>query len=584
MDAVKKHHFWILLGIAIPMILYGYMAANGALKEATTKREGEIKTAFDGIPPSSNPNAKFAEGMKLVNEKHKKQVDTAIGSLWKDQAKRMVWPAHVAAQIPKAYRGEITAINTRFAYKSFYPSEFEKVFYSFEPMVPQNIKGTTHTPKVFMEPSALTVATFASQGPPLSEDVWDAQEDLWLLQMLADAIRETNKYADGPSNATVRSIDALKLIGGNGTAVPKAAAGAAGSGGGAEAMAMPMGSSGGGGAGVTAGGALVNPAEEFGPDTDAAASSGSMDASAMPMTGGPVAVKRIRYIGATDKTYKERGFYLRVIISQMKIPELLTTLTNSPWPVRIVRFNMSPNPHDKGGPPGSPMGSEGYPMAGGAYEGSSGFGASPFGGSPYGGSPMGFTEGAGGAYPGGGYESSGGFGGATNVLAADAAGAANIIPGFTKVPDKFGALQQPDLIQLDVLGAITLYNAPTAEEKPAEEGAAAPMTEGTPPAAPMADGTAPMADPAAPMPMTPADSSAAPATPPADPAAAPAKPAEGDAPAKPAETPAADPAATPPAAPAEGAKPPEPAAPEAKPESPPATENPGNGAPAPPSN
>ena len=562
MDAVKKHHFWILLGIAIPMILYGYMAANGALKEATTKREGEIKTVEGAVPTSANPNAKFAEGMQLVNDKHKKQVVAAIDGLWKDQAKRMVWPTHVAAQIPKQYRGDITAINTRFAYKSFYPSEFEKVFYSFEPMVPQNIKGTTHTQKVFLEPSALTVATFASQGPPLSEDVWDAQEDLWLLQMLADAIRETNKYADGPSNATVRSIDALKLIGGNGTAVPKAAAGAAGSSGGAEMMGMPMGGSGGAAAGVTAGGALVNPAEEFGPDTDAAASSGSMEAGAMPMAGGPAAVTRIRYIGATDKTYKERGFYLRVIISQMKIPELLTTLTNSPWPVRIVRFNMSPNPHEKAFNPGSPMGADSFPMPGGGYEGSPGFGGSAgFGGSPFGGSPMGFTEGAG-AYPGGGYDSSGGFGGGTNVLAVDAAAAANIIPGFVKVPDKFGALQQPDLIQLDVLGAITLFNPPTTEEKPAEEGAA-PMTEG---AVPMAEGA-----PAAPMPMTPADPAAASTTPPADPAAEPMKPAEGDAPAKPGDAPpSSDPAATPPAA--------FPAWPPGTP----ATEDPGNGTTAPP--
>lgn len=345
-------------------------------------------------------------------------------------------------------------------------------------------------------------------------------------------------------------------------------------------MGMPMGGSGGAAAGVTAGGALVNPAEEFGPDTDAAASSGSMEAGAMPMAGGPAAVKRIRYVGATDKTYKERGFYLRVIISQMKIPELLTTLTNSPWPVRIVRFNMSPNPHEKAFAPGSPMGGDSYPMAGSGYEGSPGFGGSSgLGGSPFGGSPMGFSEGAG-AYPGGGYDSSGGFGGGTNVLAVDAAAAANIIPGFVKVPDKFGALQQPDLIQLDVLGAITLFNPPTAEEKPAEEGAA-PMTEG---AAPMAEGA-----PAAPMPMTPADPAAAPTTPPADPAAEPMKPTEGDAPAKPGDAPpSSDPAATPPAAPAEGAKPAEgdkpaePASPEAKPETPPATEDPGNGTPAPP--
>jgi len=567
MDAVKKHHFWILLGIAIPMILYGYMAANGALREATGKREGEIKAVAGAIPPSANPNTRFAEGMQAVNEKHKKQVDTALGSLWKDQAKRMVWPQSVASRIPKKYRDHI-GMAPGFAYRREYPGEWEKVFYSLEPMVPPNITTTTHTQKVFVEPSALSVSTFHPTIPTTSEEVWDAQEDLWLLQMLADAVRESNKYADGPANATVRSIEALKLLGGTGTAVPKMAAGAAASSGGAEAMTMPMGGSGGQATGVSAGGAMINPAEEFGPDTDAAAAGGSMDASAaMPMAMGPAAVKRIRYIGAIDKTFKERGFYMRVIISQMKIPELLTTLTNCPWPVRIVRFNMSPNPHEKPFTPGSPMGPESFPMAGGAYEG----GSPSYGASPFGGSPMGFTEGSGGAYPGS-YDSGGGFGGVTNILAADAAGAANIIPGFVKVPDKFGALQAPDLIQLDVLGAITLYNPPTEEAKPEE---AAPATEG---AAPMTEGAAPVAEGA------PADPAAAPMTPPADPAAVPTTPAATD-PAKPAEPPMpTDPAATPPAdpaAPPEGAAKP---AEEAKPEAPPATETPGTATPPPSSN
>ncbi len=52
----------------------------------------------------------------------------------------------------------------------------------------------------------------------------------------------------------------------------------------------------------------------------------------------------------------------------------------------------------------------------------------------------------------------GGFGG--NSLMTPEAGATAILPNYPKVEDRFGALQNPDLIQLDVLGAITIYNPP----------------------------------------------------------------------------------------------------------------------------
>lgn len=583
MDAIKKHRFWILLGLAVPMILYGYIAANASLREATTKREGEIKDVESKIPPSSKPNARFAEGLKAVNEKHKAQVDAALGSLWTEQAKRMTWPTAVASRIPKTYRGDIP-LSARFAYRNNeYPALWEKLFYSLEPMVPETIQGITHTQKVFVEPAALTVSVFVPNQPPSTEEVWDAQEDLWLMSMIADAIRETNKYADGPANATVRSIEAFKLLGGSGTAVPKAVMTNAMGSGGADAMAMtmPTGGSGAGGA-ILSGGALVNPAEEFGPDVDGAGNPADMMSSAAMPTGGPAAVKRIRYIGPTDKEYKERGFYLRVIISQMKIPEFLTTLTNCPWPVRIVRFHMSPNPHEKAFTPGVPMMTpDSYPMAGGSPES-----AGAFGGNPFAAASGAFSEGGAPA----GYDTSGFGGGVTNVLAADAAGAANIIPGFVKVPDKFGALQHPDLIQLDVLGAITLYNPPATE--PAAEAAkteTAPM-EGTAPAEPMAatDPAAPAADPMA------ATNPAAPAaTPvegaPASPAPATADPSMTPGPAKPAEgSPAPPAAASDPAAPEGKPSPPEakPAAPpaDAPPAAPAAGENPGTSAPLPPSN
>lgn len=581
MDAIKKHRFWILLGLALPMILYGYFSANSALSAATQAREDQIKAAENSIPASSKPNTRFAEGLKAVNEKHKMLVDAAVGSLWTEQAKLMTWPPIVASEVPKTYRGAFPTLRSKFAYRQEYPNLFRNLFESLEPVVPENMKGISWTPKVFVEPKALTVTVFHPTRPVSDEQVWDAQEDMWLMTMLASAVRDANKYADGPANSTIRAIELFRLLGGTGTAVPKAAMGAAGSGGadgGGYADPSMMMAGGGATQAARPGGAMVNPAEEFGPESDGAVASPDgmsmpADAGAAGYGGGAAAAPKIRYIGNAEGEFKERGFYLRVIISQMKIPEFLTLLTNRPWPVRIVRFNMSPNPHEKAFTPGMPMGPESYPM-GVNPEGSAAYTGSPFGGG-YGAS-MEMPGGESSPF-GGGMGGMGGFGG--NSLMTAEAGAASILPNYPKVEDRYGALQNPDLIQLDVLGAITIYNPPKDGAAPATEGttpestpmgevattpegaapAETPMPAATDPAAPMPAATPAAAAPAAttPTPMPATDPAAAtPAPAPATPAPAPAAPAAGEPAAPPAAPPVPAASAPPVAAPANPGTPP----------------------------
>jgi hypothetical protein len=558
MDAIKKHRFWILLGLAVPMILFGYIAANGALKEATTKREEDLKKAESSIPGDGKPNGKYAEGLKAVNEKHKKLVDKALGGLWKEQSAQMFWPPIIAGKVPAQYRGEI-GMQPRFAYVRDYPNQFRKLFESLEPMVPPAIEKTiSWTPKVFVEDKALTRARFIPNRPPSNEEVWDAQEDLWLMTMLADAVREANRDADGPATATIKGIEALKLLGGSGTAAPKAAGGTAGGATGADPMYAAA-------AGGTQGAAAptatvkINPSEEFGPDVDGAAAGTdpmAMSASTGATSGGQAQVKRLRYIGdAEAKPYRERGFYAIVIINQMDIPKFLTLLCNRPWPVRIVRFHFGPNPYEKAFTPGSPMGEEyagNFPMPGFSPMGSFPGGAS--GSTPPG--EYGAAYGSGGA---------GGFGGgpAFDPLAAESGmqGEPPVIPGMTaKVEDRFGSLQHPDLVQLDILGSFTMFNPPKEGDVPADEATDASQSEAPPvDAAAAADGSVPMPAEAAPMtPAAPA-TDAAPAAPageaPAETPAAPAAPSAAEAPATqpaaPAEPPAAppaDPTETPPLA------------------------------------
>jgi hypothetical protein len=313
-----------------------------------------------------------------------------------------------------------------------------------------------------------------------------------------------------------------------------------------------------GGFGTRVGGGKVGfePSEEFGSDAKAVAAATSTDSASSVGTFGDVyggmgarAKELLRYVEFEKyPDFRQRGFYLGVIIDQQKVADFLVELSNAPWPIRIVRFQVGPNPRSTG-PRMSPsrfggplafggMGGAGY-LAGSdtaEYESSSiyqdyaGAGSYPESSAEY--APddsAGLYPGAGSTYPGatypgGGYPGAGaGPGGASDPLAK--------------------TLDHPDLVQLYVCGVITFYNPPAEEAAPAsaeppteqvvptetisETPTETPADAGTPAEGATAPASDTPADPAAPtQPAAPVDPPAAPTD-----AAPPTPPATGDRPA-----------------------------------------------------
>ena len=150
----------------------------------------------------------------------------------------------------------------------------------------------------------------------------------------------------------------------------------------------------------------------------------------------------LRYVKEdANNPYVERGFYLSVIINQNKLVDFMVALSNSEWPVRVVRFHFGKNPYAPdpftaargGGGNLSAMG-----MRGRGGMSSSGYSANP--------SSLGsdaFTQPASPSS----YASS---------MGGSPSGAAN-----TGYP--VDALQHPDLVQLDLAGLITMYRQPPEE-------------------------------------------------------------------------------------------------------------------------
>lgn len=615
MDKLKPiitHRFWILFGLALILPFVGYWMATSKLAAEITERWDTLDKAHAGIPTGAgSPNDSWITAVQQYNQKRAARNKQAHRLLWNRQTELCYWPEDIRADMEQcAYRGAIESGEavTRVPnlYREDYETEVRRVWHLAEPLDPYTMTGKLEFPLEMMP--RVPISEWQNRAPTFQE-IWDAQEDLWLLTDLFQAISRVNAGANSIADAHVRKIEDIRLFGAErGTGAAGASPGGMMSGGMPSDVAMDpmmgMGMGGlpgdmvmGGGSGM--GGARsvsadFNLSEEFsnvqfgsgggrggaGPmGMDMAMGGGFGGSMMMPEMGGPADMGAMGEMGGGTATpqvrryvdndegqpYRTRGFYMKVVVDHRRVPDLLVELTNSRWPVEIIRVHQvsrgagTSTTGAMGGAYDLAMGagdaaaydpaySAGYAddMAGGAiaYDPSM---AMPSGMEPLG---MGSSSMMG--------NSMGGLGSAR-------------LRGLAQA-----AMADPNLATVVVAGLMTLYNepepeaaeaaAPDAGADPTMEPAGQPATD--PAAEPMADPNAqPTASPAAVQPAVgPGDAAPPqneePAPPATDGAAAPEAAADG---AAPAAEPAAGDAETEsePAPAANGESPPPPAAPEA---------------------
>lgn len=372
MDKLKPllvHKFWIILFIALLLPVIGWSMATGSLakeiEERTTKIDGAFKASQIGPNP---PNQTWSTALKEINENKKSYIGQSNKMLWETQKELFVWPSRIAVLMKDTpYRGEISFVPRNF-YRSDYKVELLRVHKLANPFNLQDGTGL-----VDFSPNVIPHVPFKSwvTTPPTSEEMWDAQEDVWLLTSIVKAIAAVNKGtgAKNIGESAIRQISALQLRGG--TIGGSAQDSQDGFGAGAEAGFAEGGMPGGPGAfgagrgGMLAGGDAmggtktidvdIDLTEIFGNDVDTSAAPGGgegadmdMDASAgafpggMPGGIGGASQKLIRYYDDTEELpYKTRVFYIKVVMESTKLPNLLSELTKMPWPVEIKRVQVA---------------------------------------------------------------------------------------------------------------------------------------------------------------------------------------------------------------------------------------------------
>ncbi len=386
-----KHRYWICFAFALIFVLVGWWMASGAIALEIQARTASVEDSFKKAEQNkTDPNTFWVEQAKKKNEIDSSSYKSASTQLLQRQKEARQWPDVLKNELQGiAYRADVKDKTARARWASIYRDEIERLLEIVKPY-----KGGDGL--VVVDSSKITHKPFNSwrTGPPASTEIWNCQEDIWLLRSLLTSIARVNEGATRITESQVRQIFKLTLRGGDRNATPGAAGGGMDSMMGSGMMPGEMGMGMGSGGGESGGGGVASyPGKEFegsagsdilteefgafaatdgGNETGMAAMGmgsrgmgsmgmGSMGMGSVGMDGagaaGPAEEKR--YVDDGDELgYKTRAFLLDVIIRDDQIPNLLASLTNSDFPVEIVRVEVtSKSSSGQQGMGGSEMGS-----------------------------------------------------------------------------------------------------------------------------------------------------------------------------------------------------------------------------------
>lgn len=214
-EQLIKHRFWVLLGVFVPLMLFAILweqtAVEGAVeserKKITDHRARLEKNASQAKLPGQTE-------MMLCNRKEKtlKERRTIVWQQEWDRQKTLIfWPAKVRDAYADIRFGDPVRdeVRTTFAQTDVYLAQYEDMAKTFQTKVPLKDPKTR---KPIIDPKTgkareLIIEPVRFEGgwhkvlrpvekwkvlPPLPEEAWLAQEDVWVRHELLQALKQAN--------------------------------------------------------------------------------------------------------------------------------------------------------------------------------------------------------------------------------------------------------------------------------------------------------------------------------------------------------------------------------------------------------
>ncbi|HET6328958.1 MAG TPA: hypothetical protein VFG04_30015 [Planctomycetaceae bacterium] len=365
LKVVLEHKFWILSALAVLLPPIGWWVSTGDMGTQTDIRtkaiQGKVKSLDTLKDISKAANDDWIKGAKDVNVKLASVVDHTHKYLYDHQRPVMTWHPLVRAALDEAqvkYRGE-TAVNPAafvrarrlFAsrYVDMWRNDVYEVIKPFD-MQANDGKVLCSEPNVGVLITRAPAEVWLQRQNMSAQEMWEAQEDLWMLHCLMKAVARVNEGSVNIDDARIKRLISATLRGGSQADLTdrrkkKETKNATGPGGAPVSLSLDFGTRRGGGESEYGAKALpmIESDDVFGSSEETSsqgmggANNNKKGQSAGDAPGGTPYVK-----SDPGGKWRARGFVLRLVMDHQEIPKLITALTESPFPVEIYQVEHKP--------------------------------------------------------------------------------------------------------------------------------------------------------------------------------------------------------------------------------------------------
>jgi hypothetical protein len=368
MDQLKiilEHRFWVLSALAVLLPPIGWWVSTGDMATKTDMRAKQIDLKVKSIQSltkdlSRAANKDWIKGAEEVNVKLASLVDRTHKQLYEHQVPVMVYHPLVRKALDEAkvkYRQLDGAANPQafLIAKRLFMSRYADMWENDVKKVVEPFDTQANSGKVLCsdgrsgaQVTRAPAEAWQARQMISAQEMWDAQEDLWMLHALMKAVARVNEGSVNIDDARIKKLNMAILRGGNLADLADRRK--------KKDSKSPAGAPAGGGGGITGFGgfgraaetdnspqslAMIDPDDIFGSSDEGPVQQGAGgkrgQAAASDTSSGNTYVK-----SDPSGKWHARGFVLRVVMDHQEIPKLLTVLTEGPFPVEIWHVEHQP--------------------------------------------------------------------------------------------------------------------------------------------------------------------------------------------------------------------------------------------------
>jgi hypothetical protein len=197
-EVLIKHHFWILSGTVVPLALFALIWLPTAVSgdnDDCLKKITDAEKAQKNVGDVKNDKFEKALGEKnrvLVAQKNK-----IWKEVWEAQKSLFTLPSDLDKVQTVPFGGSISEVDSNL------PSIYERIYEGKEgyvnrvyekevPIAPTQFAGLSGT-DAWKRSRLIRYVEEWKERPPDDEEIWLAQEDVWVQRELLRAIRQTNE-------------------------------------------------------------------------------------------------------------------------------------------------------------------------------------------------------------------------------------------------------------------------------------------------------------------------------------------------------------------------------------------------------